>query len=228
MPQMLPPSLSALAARGNNANLLQGMDSDVNVGGGYGDVFAGPAAGHVPTAWEQFSGDRNADAAETAMGAGPAIDALRKMSRAQEAQKLENNSMDEADFFAHGLDRGLTHANTQNQVADVLNEGAARRHFLPFEKQFEEGNDEQAQSLAATRYMLPAQIEAQSRLGAASMEAQGRVGAAQAGHPTLSPLQAMQDALMKRFAAGYAVSPKELEQLQQVKAAIEAQQQPVR
>jgi hypothetical protein len=62
------------------------MDSDINVGGGYGDVFAGPAAGHVPTAWEQFSGDRNADAAETAMGAGPAIDALRKMSRAQEAQ----------------------------------------------------------------------------------------------------------------------------------------------
>jgi hypothetical protein len=59
MPQI--PSLAGF----NNAQLLKQSPSSANMAN-YDDIFAGPAEGHVPTAWEQFSGDRwrHADSAD--------------------------------------------------------------------------------------------------------------------------------------------------------------------
>jgi hypothetical protein len=94
--------------------------------------------------------------------------------------------MDEADFFAHGLDRGLTHANVQNQVGDVLSEGAARRRTLPYASQAIADEARQEQELAATRYLLPAQMKMQGDIAAAATTAQGRVQAAQVPGQNLS------------------------------------------
>jgi hypothetical protein len=148
------------------------------------------------------------------MGAGPAVDTLRRLARAKQMQDTEDTGLDEADFFAHGLERGMTHANVQNQVGDVLSEGAARRHTLPYAASEAQDEEQRQMDLAATRYMLPAQIKAQGDLQAASMAAQGRVGAAQAAHPQLGSVDALKAALLKRFESGYPIDPKDIAQLQ--------------
>jgi hypothetical protein len=159
MPQI--PSLAGF----NNAQLLKQSPSSANMAN-YDDIFAGPAEGHVPTAWEQFSGDRNADAAETAMGAGPAIDALRHAMDDQRLQqsanvraKLDDNQMVEDDFNANGLNRGMAHANVQNQVGDVLSEGKARRGFLPWAQQESEQNMNDVLATSDARYGEPARAK---------------------------------------------------------------------
>ena len=215
MPQTFP-SLSGLTKANQlaSAKMLAESPSDVNLTG----LFTGPEEGHVPTAWEQYSGDRVADQAEEALGAGPAIDAFRKMARAQQMQDIEDRGMEEADFFAHGLDRGMTHANVQNQVQDTLSEGAYRRRTLPYAAQGIAEDEAQARDLAAARYSLPAQIKAQGDLAAAAASAQGRIGAAQAAHPVLDPVEALRQSILKRFEAGYGVSPDDIKQLQTILA----------
>lgn len=190
--------------------------------GNYDDIFAGPAEGHVPTAWEQQSGDANANNAETALGAGPAIDALRHAADEQRLQGsadvqagLDDDQLVENDFNANGLNRGMNHANVQNQIGDVNSEAKARRGFLPYATAADERDTESAASLADARYGQPARIKAAGDVNAATMNASGRIGAAKAAHAPLDPISALRQAVMDRFKAGYPVDPNDLAKLQQ-------------
>jgi len=212
------PALSALISqvpREVNSNILTGMDSPANMDS-YSSIFDGPSGGHVPSAWEQYSGDRNADAAETAMGAGPAVDALRRafnekqlQDRASVQSKLSNDQLVEDDFNANGLNRGLAHADVQNQVGDSLSEARARRQFLPWGQQAGEQNDQQRLAELYAHFVQPAQTKAQGDIGAATINAGGRIGAAQAS--TGSPIEALQKALLELVGQGK--SPEELQTL---------------
>jgi hypothetical protein len=215
MPQI--PSLAGF----NNAQLLKQSPSSANMAN-YDDIFAGPAEGHVPTAWEQFSGDRNADAAETAMGAGPAIDALRHAMDDQRLQqsanvraKLDDNQMVEDDFNANGLNRGMAHANVQNQVGDVLSEGKARRGFLPWAQQESEQNMNDVLATSDARYGEPARARAFGDMQTAKITGDSRVEAARVAHAPISdPIEAFKAALLKRFEAGYPITKEDIAQLQ--------------
>ncbi len=187
----MPSPLDAL----QNAQMLRQSPSRANMAN-YDDIFAGPAEGHVPSAWEQQSGDENANRAETALGAGPAIDALRHAMDEQRMQGsadlqsgLDDQQTIENDFNANGLNRGLAHANVQGQVGDVLSEAKARREFLPWGQAASEQNDAQAQAIADARYGQPARIKAYGDVQAAQAGAQGRIGAAQAAHG--NPMEAL-------------------------------------
>lgn len=197
-----------------NAARLKGMQSSTNMDT-YGDIFAGPAEGHVPTAFEQQTGDANADMAETALGAGPAINSLRDAFAEMEREKYQGADNQEADFLEHGMDRGVARANVQNQTGDMLSEGAARRSFLPFAERAGQRDAERAESLAQTRYLQPAQIQAQGNVLGRQADAQGRIGAAQAKDASL-PTRALFDALNAFFEKkGRMPEGAELQQLKQ-------------
>ncbi len=198
----LQPSLAGL----QNAQLLKQSPSRANMAN-YADIFDGPSDGHVPTAWEQQSGDANADRAETALGAGPAIDAQRRAadeSRLQDTADMQgdlaNNQLVEDDFNANGLNRGMNHANVQNQIGDVNSEAKARRGFLPWGQAEDDRQTEGALATADARYGQPARIKAAGDVNAAAMGAQGRIGAAQASHG--NPMEALQKALHEMVAQG--------------------------
>lgn len=184
---MQPTDILANMAR------LKSSPSSANMAN-YDDIFAGPAAGHVPTAFEQQTGDANADAAETAMGAGPAIDALRHVSDEQRRQTASNLDAADEDFQQHGLERGLAHSNVRNQVADIDSEAAAHRGFLPWAESANFRDTNNARELAQTRYLLPAEIQAQGNVQGHVAEAQGRIGAAQTATQSL-PQRGLMDAL---------------------------------
>lgn len=192
------PQASSISAL-QNAALLKNSPSRANMSN-YADIFDGPAEGHVPTAWEQQSGDANADRAETALGAGPAIDALRHAADEQRLQGsadvmsgLADDQLVEDDFNANGLNRGMNHANVQNQIGDVNSEAKARRGFLPWGQAADERDTGNAASLADARYGQPARIKAASDRDAAALGASGRIGAARASHN--GPIDALNKAL---------------------------------
>jgi hypothetical protein len=206
----------------NSAQLLKNSPSSANMAN-YADIFDGPAEGHVPTAWEQQSGDANADRAETALGAGPAIDALRRAMDEQRLQGsadvragLADNQLVEDDFNANGLNRGMAHANVANEIGDVNSEAKARRGFLPWGQAQNERDTENAFGLADARYAQPARTRAQGDVASAQIGAQGRIGAAQATHG--NPVEALQKALHEMLAQGKSMQELEaaLPQLKQV------------
>lgn len=178
MPILRLPNL-APSVQGFNSAILQDSPSDANMAN-YADIFAGPSAGHVPTAWESESAGRVADMAERAMGAGPEVDAYRQQARARGAQELEDQAMKEADFFAHGLDRGMTHANVQNQIADVNSEAAAARQMLPNAEALGNKTHADRLELINAQYGIPAQQRALEALQGAQIAGDARVQAAQA------------------------------------------------
>lgn len=194
-----------------NAARLKSSPSAANMAN-YSSIFDGPAEGHVPSAWEQFSGDANADRAETALGAGPSIDALRNALDEQRLQHRTDLQFADADFNEHGLERGLAHANVQNQVGDVLSEGAAHRSFLPWASSAGDRDAERALTQADIRYGQPARIQAAGNVAAHQADASGRVGAAQARDASL-PTRALYDALNSMIARGKMPTPEEIAEL---------------
>jgi len=214
----MPSQFEAL----QNAQLLKQSPSRANMAN-YADIFDGPEEGHVPTAWESYSAGQNADNAETALGAGPAIDALRAamdegrlQDRANVQSGLADDQLVEDDFNANGRNRAVAHANVGNEVGDLNSEAKARRGFLPWGAAQNERDTESAFGLADTRYSQPARIRGQADVASAQMGAQGRIGAAQMSHG--NPIEALQKALHEMLAQGK--SPEELEaalpQLKQV------------
>jgi hypothetical protein len=184
---MQPTDILANLAR------LKSSPSDANFANNDA-IFAGPAAGHVPTAWEQQTGDENADRAETAMGAGPAIDALRHAADEQRRQVVTNADAADADYRQHGMERARMHSNVANEIADIDSEAAAHRTYLPWAESA--GNRDAGRAMAQTeaRYLMPAQIAAQGNIMGHQAEAGGRLAAAQATAGSL-PQRGLMDAL---------------------------------
>lgn len=180
----------------------------------YDDVFAPPAEGHVPSAWEQATGDVVRNAAETTLGAGPAIDALRRVADERRLQTTNDLLASDADMEAHGLQRELTRAGIENQVGDVMGEGKARRGFLPWAQEANQRDMAARLQQLQLQYMAGPQIAAQGHVAAAQAEAQGRVDAAKALHTPLDPIEALRAAVLKRFQSGFPVDPSEIASLQ--------------
>lgn len=186
----MPPSLDALT----NAARLRNSPGQSNMAN-YADIFAGPAAGHVPSAHEQFTGDLNADNAATELGAGPAISALRHAFDNQRLQQVDSQLGEEADLSSGRPQHIATMQHTAgNALADMDSEAAAGRHFLPFQSQLDERDTADALQTAQARYVLPAQLKAQGDANAATITAKGRVDAAGARDHSL-PMRGLMDAL---------------------------------
>ena len=213
----MPSQFEAL----QNAQLLKQSPSRANMAN-YASIFDGPEEGHVPTAWESYSAGQNADSAETALGAGPAIDALRAamdenrlQSRADVQADLSDDQLVEDDFNANGRNRAVAHANVGNEVGDLNSEAKARRGFLPWGQAQNERDTEQAFGLADTRYGQPARIRGQADIASAQIGAQGRMGAAQMRQG--NPMEALYKALDEYQAKqGRAATPEEVDGFKRV------------
>jgi len=205
------PALAGLN-QAANARILQNSGSDRNMAN-YRGVFDIPEGGTM-SAMEQDSADLNAEEAMSAMGASPAIRALRDAADESRMQEATNLEAEASDFAAHGQERGLQRAKTQNLLQDTSSEGAARRQTLPWAAQAESRASESANSLADARYGAPARTKAYGDVEAARMNAQGRVGAVEARTKSL-PQEALFGAL-KAFieATGKMPSPEDVAQLQ--------------
>jgi hypothetical protein len=164
----------------------------------YADIFAGPAEGTSPSMFEQHSRGQLADSVETQLGAGPAINGLRRSADERRHQDVLNNEAEDADFMEHGLDRGMAHANVEGQVGDVLSESKARRGFLPFASQAHDQAFGDAATQNDIRYGNPARIAARGHLEAAEATASGRLATEQTrqdGRAAAIPMQGLLDAL---------------------------------
>lgn len=170
------PALDAL----QNAARLKASPMQSNFGQ-YDEVFAPAGGGHAPAAWEQFSGHQNADNAATALGGGPAIQALRHAADAQRLGDIDDQLGAEADLSS-GRPQHIAgmQAEMGADLADFTSERGAARSFLPNATDAQYRDTESAQDLAQTRYVDPAVYKAQGDEQAARIGASGRVGAVQA------------------------------------------------
>lgn len=205
----MPQSLDALA---NAARLRQspGRSNFAN----YEDIFAGPAEGAVPSAHEMFTGRQNSDEAATALGAGPAISALRRAFDANQLLGVEEDIATEANLAGGRPQRIATmQAEAGNDVADIQSEGAAGRQFLPFADQLHRRSQGELDRRLTTQYLLPAQLRAQGDVRAAETTAQGRVAAVGKRNESL-PMQGLFNALSAILNnKGELPSPEELARL---------------
>lgn len=178
----------------------------------YEDIFAGPSAGHVPSAHEQMTGDANSDMAATALGAGPAFHALQAAFDQQRLQDQESSLNLEDDLRGGRPQRiaGMQHA-ASNDLADMDSEAAAGRERLPNASLLHERNVNELTNQNSLRYLLPAQVEAEGRLGAARTTAQGRVDASTAGLAQ----KGLQAALLEMLQSGKVPSQDEVTALKQ-------------
>lgn len=165
-----------------NAARLKASPSTANTAN-YDDIFAGPAAGHVPSAFEQRSNEANMENAATSLGAGSAITGLRHAADESRLQGINDELGQEAELSSGrpGRIAGLQ-AGIKNTVGDQLSEGSARRSFLPWAEDVHQRDEATSLAHENARYGAPAEAKAVGDIGAARVGAQGRIDAANAAH----------------------------------------------
>lgn len=196
-----------------NAQLLKQNRSFTNTDN-LGDAFAtmyADADTADPLRRQQMLGRAEDFASE--FGAGPGVRALRDVADARRISGLEDQAAHDLDVQAHGMDRAMVAANISNAQGDVLSEGAAHRAFRPWASRLHEREMEDKTGLADLQYGVPSRIRAQADVLSAQQKAEGDVAAARARVAPLSPADALRDALLKRFQAGYPVTPEDEAQL---------------
>jgi hypothetical protein len=203
MPQLSPSDILGNMAR------LKGSPSSANMEN-YADIFAGPAEGAAPSAFEQHSRGQLADSVETTLGAGPAIAGLRRSADERRLQDRTNIQAEDADYMENGLDRGMAHANVEGQVGDVLSESKARRGFLPFASQAHDQAFGDAAAQADIRYGQPARIHADAALGSAAIRGRAQVDAAET-RKRVDPTQELFRALEEMIRQGGGKLPSDVD-----------------
>lgn len=140
------------------------------------------------------------DTASTALGASPAIQALRQAADARNLQALTNERTHLNDLESGVPQDIATHeAGVENAVGDLLSEGAARRNFLPYKS---EENDRQAaakEHALELQYLAGPQMKANTDLQIAQMNDATKRAEIK---PQATPVDILRAALAKRFAAG--------------------------
>lgn len=212
----LPGSATYAGAKGirqQSADAMSALPSITNVGKDYApfDITSG---GHVPSAWEQAGNDEARDMASTALGASPAIQALRHAADERRLQAHEDEYAHEVDLAGGGPARiASMESGIENQQGDILSEGHARRQFLPYASELNARDAAAKQHALELQYIAGPQIKAQSDVDVARIGAQGHVEAARAAHAALDPIAALREAIVKRYGAGYTLSPDDLKSL---------------
>lgn len=194
----MPQSVNAL----KSAAMLSGLDSPVNLTQ-FGDEFASAHDGHVPTAFEQTTGDANAEVARRAlvgMGGSPSLRAL--MDRVSTQQYGDAATLND---LASGVPQNL--ARGEAQVKNVSRDALAAGEFYPNVEDVYNRDLGAKQDLYNAQYVIPATLKAGADLQGQQIAAQGRITAAQAAHPQPTSLSSFLKALQERFANGYDLKP---------------------
>jgi hypothetical protein len=108
-----------------------------------------------------------------------AISGLTRQAGFKRSQRLADQADADYDLQYNAPGR----ANLQANVADVTSERGAQRAFLPGASAVYDRTRRDTMADAQTRYLLPAQLQAEGALGAAELRRQGQVEAAQARTP---------------------------------------------
>ena len=206
----LPGSAVAAGARGirqTSADAMASLPSISNVGKDYEGLS--PAPGHVPSAWEQMGTEALNDQVSTALGASPAIQALRRAADERRSQAHEDEYQHEVDLAGGGPGRiaGME-ADIEGKVGGQLARYHALTQFDPMvEALHARERGEKTQDLGM-QYVTAPGVKAAGDLAVAQATAKGHVDAANAAHQLLSPDVAYQQGLIKRFGEGYPLQDK--------------------
>lgn len=220
----LPASLQALQAA---AQMKALNDPLTNVA----QDFAGPSdPNHVPSQAEMLGPGRPggmgsedvADQAATALGGGPAIEAMQRMADFGRRNTFDNQAASDADLEGpDATTRAMAGTTLTNKVGDINSEAAAGRHFLPKQSAVDAQTAAAHQAEMTMKYLGGPQINAQSAHDTAMIHA-SEGPAAEAAKTAGLPARTMAEMLAQLVAkkGGGIPSPEDAASLQKLLALI--------
>lgn len=167
-----------------------------NVGARFAELT--PTYGRTPSAYQMRTDQGVSEIAQEAYGTSPAMRALNDQAANERRQDRVAQEEADADFAAHGLERGLLRAGVGNQIADVNSEAAAGRTFLPFASAQRDRLLQDMLAKADVQYGNPARVKAAADLESARIAAEARQRAAEVQYePSFERIMG------QRFAGGH-------------------------
>ena len=161
-----------------NAQLLRESKSTTNVGqleplfeDAYSDA-------NTADPYRRASALGRVDDLASTFGDSPAISALRDQADARRLRIADDQNYRDAEMEANGLHRGLVGADIQNQVNDVLSEGAAGRQFGPMATALHDRNLADKMQFGALQYKEGPTIAADAARDVAETGAKSRLDVA--------------------------------------------------